>query len=449
MSSQDIKRVLSTHFTANLSLPQNAVTMHRIRLSLADQLAVIHFMKTKLAKLLSGNILAQAIPLAALPLLARLYTPEEFGFFALYVAICSMVSMVSSGRFDVAIIAAPKRQHKATLVRLSLIFITVIACTTALICSLLFGWQQLSLAWCILLPLGISGVALFNLGNNIRNDQEAYGKLTLNMTSRSAIWVAVSIAAQHYSWGLLMAFALSYWCVALINVGIIVSTANATRAQKDLLFPVAKRYRQYPLFNAPHALLTSTNLNIPNLLLPIFGQTALLGAYSQANKVLMTPWQLIANALFKIYFKTTAKRVELEQAILPAFRKFLLSYTLLLLPIFVAAYWLVEPFILLLLGDEWLVAGQIGVLLLPWIFMRAIGGILAFVPLILSLQSAAFIYEIAYSACMAACMALSLAYLSPMQAMTYFAWLGAGFVFVQIIWYLTAVVKHDNSSTFY
>lgn len=404
-------------------------------------------MKTKLAKLLSGNILAQAIPLLALPLLARLYTPEEFGLFALYVAICSMASLCSAGRYDVAIISASRTSHKSLLARLSLIIIALTAVVAVIASSILYQLAIVSLHWLILVPAGIAGVALFNLSNNIRNDQEAYGKLTLNVTSRSIVWVATSIVLHEYQLGLLAAFALSYWCVALLNTNSLYQLAAATPFNPRLLRALAHRFRQYPLFNAPHALLTSANLNIPNLFLPAFGQTALLGAYSQASKALVTPWQLIGNALFKIYFKTTATRIDNQQPVLPAFRKFLLVYATGLLPVFVAGYWLVEPFMLLLLGEEWAVAGEIGVLLLPWIYMRAVGGILAFVPLILSMQQAAFLYEMAYSVCMAACMAISLWLLTPLQSIGLFSLLGASFVLVQVVWYVTAVAKRDKSLT--
>lgn len=402
-------------------------------------------MKTKLATLLSGNILAQVIPLVALPLLARMYTPEEFGSFALYVTICSMVSLISGARFDVAIIAATKTTHKSLLNRLSLVFIFGATLLTILVCLMLWHQALISIDWLLLLPAGISGAALFNLSNNIRNADETYGKLTLNMTSRSAIWVAISILMQDHYYGLLIAFAGSYWLVALLNTGNIYRLVRAAQFKPRLLLPVVHKYRQYPLFNAPHALLTSTNLNIPNLLLPTFGQIAFLGAYGQANKILITPWLLIGNALFKIYFKTTTVLVEKQQLILPAFGKFIFAYAVLLLPIFGAGYWLVEPFIVLLLGDEWQIAGKIGVLLLPWIYLRAIGGILAFVPLILSLQKAAFLFEIGYSVFMAACMAISLQFLSPLHSIQYFALTGASFVLVQVIWYLIAVAKHDQN----
>ena len=402
-------------------------------------------MKTKLAKLLSGNILAQAIPLLALPFLARLYSLEEFGFFAFYVAICSMGSLSSAGRYDVAIIAATRASHKSLLARLSLMMIALAALVALVASGILYQLAIVSLDWLVLLPAGIVGVALFNLSNNLRNDQEAYGKLTLNVTSRSIVWVAVSLGLHEYQLGLLIAFALSYWFVALINAINIRQQVVAMPFNSRLLRAVAQRYRQYPLFNAPHALLTSANLNIPNLFLPAFGHTALLGAYSQANKALVTPWQLIANALFKIYFKTTATRIDNQQPVLPAFRKFLTVYAIGLLPVFVAGFWLVEPFMLLLLGEEWAVAGKIGVMLLPWIYLRAVGGILAFVPLILSMQRAAFLYEIAYSICMAACMGVSLWLLTPLQSIGLFALLGASFVLIQVIWYLLAVVKHDKN----
>jgi len=39
---------------------------------------------------MTGTTIAQAIPIAISPILTRLYTPEDFGVFALFIAITSI-----------------------------------------------------------------------------------------------------------------------------------------------------------------------------------------------------------------------------------------------------------------------------------------------------------------------------------------------------------------------
>ena len=43
--------------------------------------------------LMTGTTIAQAIPIAINPILTRLYTPEDFGVFALFIAITSIFEL--------------------------------------------------------------------------------------------------------------------------------------------------------------------------------------------------------------------------------------------------------------------------------------------------------------------------------------------------------------------
>ena len=48
--------------------------------------------------LMTGTAIAQAIPILISPILTRLYTPNEFGILALYMAVVSVVAIIVTGR---------------------------------------------------------------------------------------------------------------------------------------------------------------------------------------------------------------------------------------------------------------------------------------------------------------------------------------------------------------
>lgn len=405
--------------------------------------------KTKLATLLSGNILGQAIPLAALPLLARLYTPTQFGEFALLVAICSLLSLASAARYDVAVISAAK-EDKQPLAKLALFTIFTTSSVVFLVVAALYFLNLINLINALLIFLGVVGVALFNLSNNLHNDKEHYRAITLNMTARPLSWVIICVLgtldfnALSQSYGLQAAFVGSYWLVVLLNSQQLIAVFKPNYSGVRLR-QLAISYRHFALFNTPHAMLSSANLNTPSFLLSGFGHVAILGAYSQANKILVTPWQLIGNALFKIYYKLAADKHTQSAPILPVFKRFLSLYTVVLIPIFLTGFAISETFFVLLLGEDWRIAGQIGALLLPWIFARAIGGMLAFIPLVLNLQRPALYFEIAYASCMALTLFMGLQTGNVLASLMWFAWVGAGIVMLQILWLLSKVKQHDNA----
>ena len=53
---------------------------------------------------MTGTTIAQAIPIAISPILTRIYTPEDFGIFALYLSILGLVAVIVTGRYEVAIV---------------------------------------------------------------------------------------------------------------------------------------------------------------------------------------------------------------------------------------------------------------------------------------------------------------------------------------------------------
>ena len=68
--------------------------------------------------LITGTAAAQALPVVFSPLLTRLYSPEHFGLFALFVAFSSIFAVLSTGRYELAIILPEK--HKKAMNLLSL-----------------------------------------------------------------------------------------------------------------------------------------------------------------------------------------------------------------------------------------------------------------------------------------------------------------------------------------
>src|SRR5436190_26760 len=54
--------------------------------------------------LLTGTGIAQIIPIAISPILTRVYSPNDFGLLGLYIACSTILTVFSSGRYDLAII---------------------------------------------------------------------------------------------------------------------------------------------------------------------------------------------------------------------------------------------------------------------------------------------------------------------------------------------------------
>ena len=70
--------------------------------------------------LMTGTTIAQAIPIAISPILTRIYTPEEFGVFALYLSIIMLFSSLVAGKYELSILIPKHDKNAKNLVLLSI-----------------------------------------------------------------------------------------------------------------------------------------------------------------------------------------------------------------------------------------------------------------------------------------------------------------------------------------
>ena len=73
--------------------------------------------------LITGTVLANLIVVALQPLLSRIYSPEEFGTFTIYLSIIGMLAPAGSLKFEGAIVL-PESDKKASALTLGSIIIS-------------------------------------------------------------------------------------------------------------------------------------------------------------------------------------------------------------------------------------------------------------------------------------------------------------------------------------
>ena len=65
------------------------------------------------ATLLSANAISQGIAFAVLPVIARLYSPDELGILALFLGIEGLLSVIANGKYDSAIVLSKSKSMAA------------------------------------------------------------------------------------------------------------------------------------------------------------------------------------------------------------------------------------------------------------------------------------------------------------------------------------------------
>ncbi|MCL2412727.1 MAG: hypothetical protein FWC98_01150, partial [Bacteroidales bacterium] len=83
-----------------------------------------------------GTTIAQSIPILVAPLLTRLFSPEDFGVFANYMAMLGFLVVVNTGQYQLGIIL-PKVHKDAVNIAILSFFILI---ATTIVFVVLFGF---------------------------------------------------------------------------------------------------------------------------------------------------------------------------------------------------------------------------------------------------------------------------------------------------------------------
>ena len=257
------------------------------------------------AVLLFGNVAAQLVNLASYPVLTRLYSPSDFGGFALFLTAVGILGPVACARFDLPIQSCKDWQLPAVFrhaLRMN-VAVSVLAVVLALAYGTVTRSLGIDLALLVGLGVFVSGYTLAALALLVR--LERYPLYSRSLMVRSlgtaaaqiGLWVALPQAL-----GLILGFcfgfaaqAASLWW-ALHHIQWRRSTSKHRRA-------IAARYRRQVMTDIPSTLVAGGVLNIMNLLLLALYSRAEVGFYSLAFRVAVLPLSLISGSLSEVFFQ--------------------------------------------------------------------------------------------------------------------------------------------------
>ena len=175
------------------------------------------------ATLATGTLLAQALPILFSPILTRLYEPEAFGVFALYMAIVSSVTPAISGKYEVAQVL-PQRRVDALHLFVIAIYVTVLLSFLFLIIFLslhdkiikFFDIQKLS-GWILFVPFSLLMIGFLNTFSYYTNRKNEY-----NVLAKSKVIQSISAIFTQLLFGILNAGFIG------LLIASMVSSATAT-----------------------------------------------------------------------------------------------------------------------------------------------------------------------------------------------------------------------------
>ena len=337
-----------------------------------------HFIRA-VSVLTAGTAAAQVITILALPLLTRIYTPDDFGMLAVFAALLSVLSVVACLRYEVAIPTAKKKEDGFGLLVLALICCFVFSLLVGF--GIIFFSGDLagllkrpgldSLLW--LLPIGVVLGGSYNALQFWATREKAF-----RLIARTRLEQSVSSVGVQFLMGFIGFGAVGLVVGQIINSGAglfgllrrtvfngeKIGSINAVR-----LSAIARDYIKYPKYSMMEALTNTAAIHLPILVIAVVTTGSELGFLMLAMRVMQAPMSLIGNSISQVYFANAL--VEYQNNNLSVFTKNIVKNLVKVGvgPLLVAG--IISPYLFVyIFGEEWGRAGILVAWMTPWFILQ-------------------------------------------------------------------------------
>lgn len=369
----------------------------RIKLRLERQEFLRHVLT-----LVSGTALAQLFPLLAAPLISRLYSPAEMGIFTAFMSLVGGVVAFAAWRYDMAIVLPRSDDDARALVKLAS-RLNAATSVTAGVLLLLFArpvaaWlntPQLSPYLFVVGPVSwaFAQALIYGYWGNRRR---RYALMAQNRIEQAATTTGTQVGFGFLGFGasglILSTFLGQLWA----------TTGFFLRFRKEIygqpvssLREMMSSFKKMPLLNGPTAVLDSVRLNGVQLLITRFFDSATLGQFGLAWKMLQVPSALINANLTQVFYQrlSLAKPGELAELV----KKSIVRSALIGLAPFGLLYLFSPTVFPWVFGARWQLAGEIGAALVPWLYVNFVTSPVSTVFVVARRQGLLFLFGIPFT----------------------------------------------------
>ena len=333
--------------------------------------------------LMTGTGLAQALLVAFSPILTRLYTPEDFGVFALYSSICMVLVIFATGKYELAIIV-PKYDNEAINLVTVTAGLSLLVSATLLGFVLIWGARIIILLghpevgpWLYLVPLTTLILGCHHALNFWTNRRVRYKSMAASRVMQSGVSVSMQLAAGVSKLGF-PGLIMGQMAGQLISTLFLAKSLSLEdrrlfrRVSIKRMSCVARKHIGYPKYMVPGQIMSVGSNELPLLLLTVFFGVGVAGFYSLAKRVIEAPLSLVAAAVGDVYRQKAAAQYASQGECLNLFlasSKWLLMFALLtVLPVILFGPSLFS----FVFGENWRVAGEIASLLAILAFFQTV-----------------------------------------------------------------------------
>lgn len=413
--------------------------------------------RQNVAKILSANVVAQTVALLVYPFITRAYSPEEFGVFNVFMSICSVIFVLSTGRYESAIVQPKSSRDAAALFQVCLLITAVVSLISGVVVLL---FEDTILNYFSLTSIG-NGLYLlpflvlfYGLGTACvrwHNRFKQYGYIGRYTLVQSIVGNGMKVL---FGWsgytrlGLLFATSMGY----LLSLLSVVLVKGKRRIGCFLFFfdksrmkSVAGQYSEYPKYSLPHSFINMLSGNLPLLMLAPYFNEKLIGFYALSMAVGFRPVNLVSTSFNQVFFQRVVELYNSKKSIKPVFTGFLRKGLAVFLPVFLLLYFTLPPIVSWLFGSDWSETATLLQIQLPWFCACMFTATMVFIPVIFFKQKTALVIEIIYACCRCIALLSGIFLHDFMLSVIAFSCVSTLFALVQLVWFYLLILRYERT----
>ncbi len=405
--------------------------------------------------LMSGTTVGQAISLAVYLILSRIYTPADFGVFALFMSILSITNITATAKYELAVMM-PREDHAGlNLMGLSAVISVCVSLFLFILVLLLnqpitrmLGNEQIS-PWLYLIPLSTLLNGFYQGLNYWSNRKKRFRTMTVASLGQSLTNSSVKVGA-----GFLVAgpFGLIVGSVLGQITGFVTFLLNFLKHDREKLPAInqkdmgslAREYYRFPKYNMLHGVINNFSGSLPIFILTSWFSSATAGLYAFGFTMIFRPMSMVTNAFSQVFSQRVITKENEGQEILPDVKRLLVKmFQFSFIPFGIVAIFAPQIF-KFVFGPEWETAGTYTRILIPWLYMVFLSAPFSFLPDLFKVQGKAFLIDAVKLVVRLIAMAAGIYSSDILRTVIYFS---AGSMLVtayQLTWFYSVAKKSDT-----
>lgn len=328
-----------------------------------------------LLTMITGNVIAQAIPILANLILARLYTPAELGAYVFFISLINTLAIIASFKYNEAIVLSPNEKTSYGLLYLSLILTCLFSIVLLVILLILNSYIVDNIEYPTLnkylyfIPLGVVLLSIFTTFNFFNNYKKEYKIIASTRVSQNLVTSITQISAFALS---ISGLIIGYFTGLFISI---VQTLKMSKSIKlkmysrKMIIYVFYKYINFAKFYMPTAFINKLSYSLPILMLPVLFDMSEAGYFSYSTLIVLGPMGIISSSMQQVFYQKIAtmyiEKQNLYSYVLKTYKKLFIIGIFPHIILFIFA-----PLIFkFLFGSQWEISGIYTRYLTPWFFM--------------------------------------------------------------------------------